>query len=74
MPREIKEVKNFLDIIRDKGCKKVTIKKNKTNTKFKVRMSKYLYTLVIKDPQKAQKLQQSLPPGLSKETIGTKRK
>jgi len=47
---------------------------NVTNTKFKVRMSKYLYTLVVKDPQKAQKLQQSLPPGLSKETIGTKRK
>ena len=30
-----------------------------------VRCSKYLYTLVIKDKDKAEKLRQSLPPGLS---------
>ena len=41
------------------------IKKNKvTNqTKFKVRCHRFLYTLVLKDSDKADKLRQSLPPG-----------
>lgn len=33
--------------------------------KFKVRCSRYLYTLVITDKEKAEKLKQSLPPGTS---------
>lgn len=41
----------------------VKIKKNKRNTKFKVRCSKYLYTLVVKEADKVDKLKQSLPPG-----------
>ena len=32
-------------------------------TKFKVRCSKYLYTLCVTDSDKAEKLKQSLPPG-----------
>ena len=39
------------------------IKKNAESVKFKVRCSRYLYTLVVKDKQKASKLRQSLPPG-----------
>ena len=35
----------------------------KTKTKFKIRCSRYLYTLSLDDPEKAEKLQQSLPPG-----------
>lgn len=40
------------------------IKKNKKNSliKFKVRCSKHLYTLALKDAEKAEKLKQSLPP------------
>lgn len=42
------------------------IKKNRkagaVQTKFKVRCHRYLYTLVIKDSDKAEKLKQSLPP------------
>lgn len=41
----------------------VKIKKNPTNVKFKVRCSRFLYTLVITDKEKAEKLKQSLPPG-----------
>ena len=33
--------------------------------KFKVRCSKYLYTLVVADQAKAEKLKQSLPPSTS---------
>lgn len=37
----------------------------KTRTKFKIRCRRYLYTLALDDPEKAEKLQQSLPPGAS---------
>lgn len=43
----------------------VKIKKNAENTKFKVRCSRFLYTLVITDKEKAEKLKQSLPPGMA---------
>jgi hypothetical protein len=33
------------------------------NNRFKIRCSRYLYTLSIADPEKAEKLKQSLPPG-----------
>jgi len=41
------------------------VKKNKkvNNIKFKVRCSRNVYTLVLKDTDKAEKLRQSLPPG-----------
>lgn len=43
------------------------IKKNKKTqqVKFKVRCQRYLYTLVLKDSDKAEKLKQSLPPSTS---------
>ena len=43
----------------------VKIKKNGSQYKFKVRCSKYLYTLIVADQEKAEKLRQSLPPGMS---------
>ncbi|MCI63144.1 60S ribosomal protein L38-like, partial [Trifolium medium] len=42
----------------------VRIKRSKDVVKFKVRCSKYLYTLCVFDVEKADKLKQSLPPGL----------
>lgn len=39
------------------------IKKTAEVTKFKVRCSRYLYTLCVTDSEKADKLKQSLPPG-----------
>lgn len=38
--------------------------KAQTVTKFKIRCSRYLYTLVLPDAEKAEKLKQSLPPGI----------
>ena len=47
------------------------VKKNRkagqTQTKFKVRCHRYLYTLVLKDSDKAEKLRQSLPPSKEQE-------
>ncbi|XKL65418.1 hypothetical protein PGB90_008838 [Kerria lacca] len=68
-PREIKEIKEFLIKARRKDAKSVKIKKNPTNVKFKVRCSRFLYTLVITDKEKAEKLKQSLPPGLQVKEI-----
>lgn len=39
------------------------IKKSKGEVKFKLRLSKYLYTLKVTDMQKADKISQSFPPG-----------
>ena len=50
-------------------CSAVKIKKSKDVVKFKVRCSKYLYTLCVKDLEKADKLKQSLPPGLTVKDI-----
>lgn len=47
MPKEIKEIKEFLVKARRKDAKSVKIKKNSNNTKFKVRCASYLYTLVV---------------------------
>ena len=47
----------------------VKIKKSKDVVKFKVRCSKYLYTLVVDDVNKANKLKQSLPSALAQENI-----
>merc|ERR1712126_120935 len=65
MPKQIQEIKDFLLTARRKDAKSVKIKKNRANTKFKVRCSRYLYTLVVQDREKAEKFKQSLPPGLA---------
>ena len=56
---------------RRKDAKNVKIKKNVKEgvTKFKIRCSRYLYTLKVSDKEKAEKLTLSLPPGLSKKEI-----
>ncbi|KAF6173878.1 hypothetical protein GIB67_039829 [Kingdonia uniflora] len=62
-PKQINEIKDFLLTARRKDARSVKIKRNKDVVKFKVRCSKYLYTLCIYDTEKADKLKQSLPPG-----------
>lgn len=62
-PRQIEEIKEFLLTARRKDAKSVKIKKSGDVTKFKVRCSRYLYTLCVTDSDKADKLKQSLPPG-----------
>ena len=62
-PKEIKEIRDFLHIARRKDARQVKIMKTSKVTKFKVRCTKYLYTLAVKDSEKADKLKSSLPPG-----------
>ncbi|XP_008793782.2 60S ribosomal protein L38 [Phoenix dactylifera] len=65
MPKQIHEIKDFLLTARRKDARSIKIKRSKDVVKFKVRCSKYLYTLCVFDSEKADKLKQSLPPGLS---------
>jgi large subunit ribosomal protein L38e len=69
MPKKIDATKDFLLTARRKDARSVKIKKSGTVTKFKVRCSKYLYTLCVTDADKAEKLKQSLPPGLQVQDI-----
>ncbi|KAI7938448.1 hypothetical protein MJO28_015389 [Puccinia striiformis f. sp. tritici] len=78
MPCEVKDIKSFLLIAHRKDAKACRIKKSTRTTgkglptkvtKFKVRCSKYLYTLVLSDPEKAEKLRASLPPTLKVEDV-----
>jgi large subunit ribosomal protein L38e len=52
----------FLLLARAKDAKSCKIKKNGPITKFKVRTSRKLWTLRVADADKAEKLEQSLPP------------
>ncbi|CAI5514341.1 unnamed protein product [Closterium sp. Naga37s-1] len=69
MPKQIHEIKDFLLTARRKDARSVKIKKTGDVVKFKVRCSKYLYTLCVTDSDKADKLKQSLPPGLHVQDI-----
>uniref|UniRef100_A0A8C6R3W6 Large ribosomal subunit protein eL38 n=1 Tax=Nannospalax galili TaxID=1026970 RepID=A0A8C6R3W6_NANGA len=60
MPWKIEEIRDFLLTAMQKDAKFIKIKKNKHNVKFKVRCSRHLYTLVITDKEKAEKLKPSL--------------
>ncbi|KAF2300300.1 hypothetical protein GH714_011513 [Hevea brasiliensis] len=61
-PKQIHEIKDFLLTARRKDARSVKIKRSRDVVKFKVRCSKYLYTLCVFDTEKADKLKQSLPP------------
>ncbi|KAI8799648.1 putative 60S ribosomal protein L38, partial [Cladochytrium replicatum] len=73
-PKQVKEIKDFLLTARRKDAKAIRIKKNGNSYKFKVRCSRYLYTLVVSDAEKAEKLKQSLPPAITIETVDEKAK
>ncbi|KAF2474983.1 ribosomal protein L38e [Lindgomyces ingoldianus] len=74
MPSEVSDIKQFIEICRRKDAKSARIKKNQktNNIKFKVRCHRFIYTLVLKDTDKAEKLKQSLPPGLTITDVGGK--
>ena len=69
MPIQIKDIRDFLQKARRNDAKLVKIRKRDKETKFKIRCSRYLYTLRVSDAEKADKLTQSLPPGLQRKNI-----
>ncbi|CAD7928416.1 unnamed protein product [Amoebophrya sp. A25] len=73
MPKQIHEIRKFLQESRRKDAKRVTILRKPEATKFKIRCSRYLYTLVVKDKSKADRLAQSLTPALTKVELKSRR-
>ena len=69
MPKQITDIRDFLQKARRSDAKLVKIRKRDSQTKFKIRCSRHLYTLVVTDAEKADKLTQSLPPGLQRKNI-----
>mmetsp|Transcript_10981 Transcript_10981/g.15406 ORF Transcript_10981/g.15406 Transcript_10981/m.15406 type:complete len:123 (+) Transcript_10981:218-586(+) len=69
MPKQITDIRDFLQKARRADAKLVKIRKRDAQTKFKIRCSRLLYTLVVTDNEKADKLTQSLPPGLQRKNI-----
>jgi large subunit ribosomal protein L38e len=49
------------------------VKKNPSATKFKVRCSKFLYTLVVADKKKADRIQKSIHPNVKQVLITSKK-
>lgn len=72
MPKLITDIRDFIQKARRKDAKTVKILKADGVTKFKIRCSKFLYTLKVADAEKADKITLSLPPGLVRKDIGKK--
>ncbi|KAM3145457.1 hypothetical protein pb186bvf_002501 [Paramecium bursaria] len=83
MPREIHDVKSFLNLIKgpevkDQDASKeqkrnVYIKETKKITKFKFRGPRFLYTFKTNDKNKAAKILQTFPSNVSKIQLGKKK-
>ncbi|KAI1614282.1 60S ribosomal protein L38 [Exophiala viscosa] len=76
MPSEVTDIKQFLEIARRKDAKGARLKKSSKSKdiKLKIRCKRYLYTLILKDSDKADKIKQSLPPTMPFQEISNKTK
>ena len=74
MPRQVSDIRSFLQQARSKDAQFVKIKKSSSCTKFKLRFSTQLYTLIVGDKKKAAKVKKSLPNTLKVVDISTHRK
>ncbi|KIW17602.1 hypothetical protein PV08_04797 [Exophiala spinifera] len=72
MPSETTDIKQFLEIARRKDAKGARLMKSSKSKdiKMKIRCKRYLYTLILKDSDKADKIKQSLPPSKSPSSLG----
>lgn len=65
MPKSVQQPKKFLELVARPDAKWVKIKKVTDEvTKFKLRTTKYLYTLTIKQPKFTQLVTESIPQNL----------
>jgi len=69
MPKQVSDIRTFLNLARQKDAKVVKIKKSPDAVKFKLRLSRYLVTLSVTDMAKAEKIKATLPNGLKKEDL-----
>ncbi|GIX66259.1 ribosomal protein RPL38 [Babesia caballi] len=79
MPRVLKDLRDYLAVLKRPDAKAVTVYKKAgkggaTLTKFKVRCSRFLYTLTVPNQAKASKIEASIPGHLKKTIIAAKKK
>ncbi|KAL4003296.1 Ribosomal L38e family protein [Acanthocheilonema viteae] len=56
MPRQVMEMRTFLEALKGTDIKSFKVKKHKNDVRFNLGCSKYLYTLIVKDQRVAEKL------------------
>ncbi|KCV71535.1 hypothetical protein H696_02470 [Fonticula alba] len=66
MAKQITHVKEFLTFTQRQDAAHVFVKKTGKVTKFKLRCSKHLYTIVIRDAAMADRLKSTIPASLLK--------
>lgn len=79
MPRVLKDLRDYLSVLKRDDATAVTVYKKKGKggvlyTKFKVRCSRYLYTLTVPNQAKANKIEASIPGHLKKTVIAANKK
>ncbi|ORM39781.1 60S ribosomal protein L38 [Babesia sp. Xinjiang] len=79
MPRALKDLRDYLAVLKRPDATVVTVYKKAgkggaTLTKFKVRCSRYLYTLTVPNHAKASKIEASIPSHIKKIVIAPKKK
>jgi len=74
MPKQETDIRKFL--LKARGdektkaiAKSLRIKRTGKVTKFKLRCARYLYTLVMDDPAKAEKIKKAIPTSLKTEEL-----
>ncbi|CDR95898.1 ribosomal protein L38e, putative [Babesia bigemina] len=79
MPRALKDLRDYLAVLKRPDATSVTVYRKTRKggvqlTKFKVRCSKYLYTLSVPNQAKANKIEASIPGHIKKLVVAAKKK
>eukprot|EP00127_Corallochytrium_limacisporum_P003684 Clim_evm16s152 gene=Clim_evmTU16s152 len=69
MPKQVKDLKEFILTTRRKDARELRITRTGDVWKFKVRCKRYLYTMKVNGQDKAKKFKMSLPPHLTKNAV-----
>ncbi|KAK1934724.1 putative ribosomal protein L38e [Babesia divergens] len=70
MPRVLKDLRDYLSVLKRDDATAVTVYKKRE----RVRCSRYLYTLTVPNQAKANKIEASIPGHLKKTVIAAKKK
>lgn len=79
MPKDLtSDIKSFLiHLRRDEGkhtrAHRIIIKTKDNSTKFKLRCSRYLYTALVNDQEKAKRIKNAIPQWVQKSELGGKK-
>ncbi|KAL7715368.1 60S ribosomal protein L38 [Entamoeba marina] len=73
MPKQVKDIKHIVKLLKSGSVRSIRIKNNSDCVKFKVRCSKYLYTYVCTDKTKVADLKKAIPKDVHTIEINNKK-